>query len=75
MAGAVNAALFLQEFVAAGVPWIHLDLYGWNPWAAPGRPVGAQAQGLRALYALIAARFARPSRRLGPSSSGRLRRA
>jgi len=30
MAGAVNAALFLQEFVAAGVPWIHLDLFGWN---------------------------------------------
>ncbi len=60
MAGAVNAALFLQEFVTAGVPWIHLDLYGWNPWVAPGRPVGAQAQCLRALYALIEARFARP---------------
>jgi len=57
MAGAVNAALFLQEFVAAGVPWIHLDLFGWNPWGAPGRPVGAQAQCLRALHALIAARF------------------
>jgi leucyl aminopeptidase len=58
MAGAVNAALFLQEFVAAGVPWIHLDLFGWNPWPAPGRPAGAQAQCLRALHALIAARFA-----------------
>ncbi len=63
MAGAVNAALFLQEFVAPGVPWIHLDLYGWNPWAAPGRPAGAQAQCLRALFALIAARFAQPSSR------------
>jgi len=63
MAGAVNAALFLQEFVAAGVPWIHLDLFGWNPWAAPGRPVGAQAQCLRALYALIEARFAAPAGR------------
>ena len=62
MAGAVNAALFLQEFVADGVPWIHLDLFGWNPWAAPGKPVGAQAQALRALYALIAARFGRPGR-------------
>jgi len=57
MAGAVNAALFLQEFVAPGVPWIHLDLFGWNPWPAPGRPAGAQAQCLRALNALIAARF------------------
>jgi len=63
MAGAVNAALFLQEFVAAGVPWIHLDLFGWNPWAAPGRPAGAQAQCLRALYALIAARFSAPAKR------------
>ena len=75
MAGAVNAALFLQAFVAPGVPWIHLDLYGWNPWPAPGRPAGAQAQGLRALYALIAARFARPSRRLRPSAGGTQRRA
>jgi len=57
MAGAVNAALFLQEFVAPGVPWIHLDLFGWNPWAAPGRPAGAQAQCLRALFALIEAKF------------------
>jgi len=57
MAGAVTAALFLQEFVAAGVPWIHLDLFGWNPWSAPGRPAGAQAQCLRALFALIEARF------------------
>jgi leucyl aminopeptidase len=63
MAGAITAALFLQEFVAPGVPWIHLDIFGWNPWPAPGRPVGAQAQCLRALYALIAARFAQPSRR------------
>jgi leucyl aminopeptidase len=62
MAGAVNAALFLQEFVAAGVPWIHLDLFGWNPWPAPGRPVGAQAQCLRALFSLIQARFAAPAR-------------
>ena len=63
MAGAVNAALFLQEFVAPGVPWIHLDLFGWNPWSAPGRPVGAQAQCLRALYALIAGRFAPVAKR------------
>jgi len=63
MAGAVSAALFLQEFVATGVPWIHLDLFGWNPWPAPGRPAGAQAQCLRALYALIAARFAPPAKR------------
>jgi leucyl aminopeptidase len=63
MAGAVNAALFLQEFVTAGVPWVHLDLFGWNPWAAPGRPVGAQAQCLRALHALVEARFGKANGR------------
>ena len=65
MAGAINAALFLQEFVAPGVPWIHLDLFGWNPWPAPGRPVGAQAQCLRPLYALIEGRFTRTGKAKG----------
>jgi leucyl aminopeptidase len=65
MAGAIHAALFLQEFVAPGVPWIHLDLFGWNPWPAPGRPVGAQAQCLRPLYALIEGRFTRTGKAKG----------
>ena len=30
-AGAITAALFLQTFVDEGVPWVHLDLFGWNP--------------------------------------------
>ncbi|GIK97241.1 MAG: leucyl aminopeptidase [Alphaproteobacteria bacterium] len=55
-AGAITAALFLQEFVAPGIPWVHLDLYAWNPQARPGRPAGGEAMALRALYALIAER-------------------
>ncbi|HTV90229.1 MAG TPA: leucyl aminopeptidase family protein [Stellaceae bacterium] len=56
-AGAITAALYLQEFVEPGIPWAHLDLMAWNTRARPGRPEGAEAQALRALYAHIAARF------------------
>lgn len=58
-AGAITAALFLQRFVEPGVPWLHLDLYGWNQSDKPGRPKGAACFALRALYALIAERFGR----------------
>ena len=58
-AGAVTAALFLERFVSAERPWIHMDIMGWNPKARPGRPVGGEAMGMRALYALIEGRFAR----------------
>jgi leucyl aminopeptidase len=62
-AGAITAALFLQEFVSPTTPWVHLDIMGWNTTARPGRPVGGEAMGMRALYALIAARLAGPGRR------------
>ena len=52
-AGAVLATLFLQRFVAAGVPWVHLDLYAWNDGTRPGRPEGGEAQTLRAAFGLI----------------------
>jgi len=57
-AGAITAALFLQEFVPPGVKWAHLDIMGWNTGARPGRPDGGEAMGLRALYALVQRRFA-----------------
>ena len=57
-AGAITAALYLQEFVEPGIPWAHLDVMAWNTRARPGRPEGAEAQTLRALYAHIAERFA-----------------
>jgi leucyl aminopeptidase len=56
-AGAVTAALYLQEFVDPGIPWAHLDVMAWNPQSRPGRPEGAEATALRALYAHIAQRF------------------
>jgi leucyl aminopeptidase len=56
-AGAIIAALFLRRFVTATPEWLHVDLYAWNPKDRPGRPQGAEAQGLRALYALIRKKF------------------
>ena len=56
-AGAIIAALFLKRFVTATPDWLHVDLYAWNPKDRPGRPQGAEAQGLRALYALIREKF------------------
>ena len=55
--GAITAALYLQEFVAPTVPWAHIDVMAWNNRARPGRPEGAEAQTLRALYAHISQRF------------------
>jgi leucyl aminopeptidase len=57
-AGAITAALYLQEFVEPGIPWAHIDVMAWNVRPRPGRPEGGEAQTLRALYAHIAARFA-----------------
>ncbi|WP_341705464.1 leucyl aminopeptidase family protein, partial [Ferrovibrio sp.] len=66
-AGSITAALFLQEFVEKTKAWAHLDMFAWNPKARPGRPAGAEATGLRALFAAIEARYAksRPAGRRG----------
>jgi leucyl aminopeptidase len=59
LAGAITAALFLQEFVPATVPWAHIDLMAWNQSSRPGRPEGGEAMGLRAAFALIEEKFSR----------------
>jgi leucyl aminopeptidase len=56
-AGAILAALFLERFAGNGCPWAHFDVYAWNQSARPGRPKGGEAMGLRAVFAVIAARF------------------
>ncbi|WP_293907061.1 M17 family metallopeptidase [Phenylobacterium sp.] len=56
-AGSVTAALFLQRFAPKG-PWVHLDIYAWNPRARPGFPGGGEAQAIRGLYRMIRERFA-----------------
>jgi leucyl aminopeptidase len=55
-AGCVTAALFLQRFAPTG-PWAHLDIFAWNPRSRPGFPQGAEIQAIRALFAMVRARF------------------
>ncbi len=57
MAGCVTAALYLERFVPEGQPWAHVDVYSWNDSDRPGRPAGGEAQGLRAAWALLKARY------------------
>lgn len=48
-AGSITAALFLKRFVTDTPRYMHFDIYGWNPTAAPGRPKGGVGMGARAL--------------------------
>jgi len=57
--GAIIAALFLKRFVSEAKIWLHLDMYAWNSKDRPGRPVGAEAQCIRTLYAFLKSRYAR----------------
>ncbi|MEO7743359.1 MAG: leucyl aminopeptidase family protein [Usitatibacter sp.] len=52
-AGSIVAALFLDYFVPHDIAWAHFDVYSWNDANRPGRPVGGEAQGLRAVLAAL----------------------
>ncbi len=58
MAGSVTAALFLQRFVDNAKTWAHLDLFAWTATEKPWCPIGGEAQAIRALFAVLAQRFA-----------------
>ncbi|WP_164660694.1 M17 family metallopeptidase [Tropicibacter sp. Alg240-R139] len=47
-AGSITAALFLRRFVTTA-PYMHFDIYSWQPTKAPGRSKGGFGQGPRAL--------------------------
>ena len=55
-AGSDTAPLFLQRFAPTGA-WAHFDVFAWNPKSRPGRPVGAEAQAIRAILATLEARY------------------
>ena len=59
LAGAITAALFLNRFVTKTSRWMHLDIPAWNDRPRPGRKVGPDLNGVRALFALLSARYAR----------------
>jgi leucyl aminopeptidase len=52
-AGSITAALFLKRFAPESGAYAHFDIYAWRPKAAPGRPVGGEAQAIRALYKVL----------------------
>ena len=55
MGGSITAALFLKAFVTAPI-WAHFDIWAWRP-ARYGRPAGAAACGLRAVWTVLKARY------------------
>lgn len=56
-AGSITAALFLRRFAEKAKAHLHLDIFGWTPTPKPGRPKGGEQQGMRALFALLKARY------------------
>jgi leucyl aminopeptidase len=56
MAGAITAALFLEQFVG-GCPWVHFDIYAWNLRDRPGRPMGGEATAARAVFEYLKSRY------------------
>ena len=58
-AGSITAAQFLQRFVKADMPWIHLDIAGVASLKSDGpfSPKGASGWGVRALDQLVRDRF------------------
>ncbi|MDE1172402.1 MAG: leucyl aminopeptidase family protein [Parvibaculaceae bacterium] len=56
-AGSITAALFLRRFVSKAKAYVHFDIYGWVAKPKAGRPVGGEAQAIRALFHLIKRRY------------------
>jgi leucyl aminopeptidase len=56
-AGSITAALFLRHFVSDPMRWMHFDVFGWNPKKRPQAPIGGEVHAIRALDALLAARY------------------
>ncbi|EAR10176.1 leucyl aminopeptidase family protein [Reinekea blandensis] len=54
--GSITAALYLQHFVEQS-PWVHFDVGAWNDRPRPGRPVGGDAMGLRAVFTALQKRY------------------
>jgi leucyl aminopeptidase len=56
-AGAITAALFLNRFVTAAKSWVHFDIAAWTDRPKPGRPRGAEATALRAIWQMLKGRY------------------
>jgi len=58
-AGAITAALFLERFVENAKSFVHFDIAAWNDRVRPGRPLGGEAQTVRAIFSMLQARYGR----------------
>lgn len=57
-AGAITAALFLQQFIDSyNTQWLHFDVMGYNTESRPGHPQGGEAMGLRAVFQWLCQRY------------------
>ncbi|MEP0698768.1 MAG: leucyl aminopeptidase family protein, partial [Nitratireductor sp.] len=56
-AGSITAALFLKRFVERAATWAHFDIFAWSPTDRPHGLAGGEAQAIRALESLLAARY------------------
>ncbi len=56
-AGSITAALFLNRFVTETKSFAHFDIAAWTDKPRPGKPAGAEAHCIRALYRLVSNRF------------------
>jgi len=56
--GAITAALYLNEFIEKDIPWVHFDVMAWNNRPLPGRPIGGEAMGMRAVFELLQSKYA-----------------
>ncbi|QYK02925.1 leucyl aminopeptidase family protein [Shewanella psychrotolerans] len=57
--GAITAALYLEAFVDEDISWSHFDVMAWNNRKLPGRPIGGEAFGIRAVFEYLCQRFAK----------------
>ena len=55
--GAITAALYLEMFVSKETPWVHFDVMAWNNRKLPGRPIGGEAFGIRAVFDYLQAKY------------------
>ncbi|WP_133130017.1 leucyl aminopeptidase family protein [Legionella yabuuchiae] len=56
-AGAITAALFLNEFVPEELSWVHFDIMAWNVSSKPGKPEGGEAMAMKAMAYYLAERY------------------
>lgn len=56
-AGAITAALFLQQFVSPETKWIHFDMAAYNTESTAGKPAGGEAMCLQGIFSYLKEKY------------------